>query len=179
MSNQLERRLAAPHECIEVKTYRWRFIFEVRYTAPSQAALIAAGVLDGFMLNKIATQKRGKRKDANGVKFRFWERKGVACVIRELSDMALALELPGVRDLYPDGIPDWQEPERESDRHENPYLDRKLREIAPACGDFGVTTRNRAVGRFQRMVEYVSVGPVVVPNWLTIRAHVLAARISN
>ena len=174
-TNERKGRLAAPHDSVELSTYRWRGHLEITYTAPTRDALIAANVLDDYMLQKIAIQKRGARKDAKGVKFQCWHLRGVWRLRREAKDMAVAMELPGIRELYPDGVPDWEQPRA----YEDTYLERVLRDIAPACGSHVMKTRNKAVGRFQRIVEYVTVGPVVVPNWLVIRGEVLLARHSR
>lgn len=151
--------LPQPHENVELSVVRFCSGFWVEYTASSRADLIAAGLLDAYMLEKIATQKRGARKDAAGFRFMLWERGGKCRLRRTPKTDAEALDLLGVRELYPSGIPPYS---RDNEARAEPSTQ-------------GLTMKQRPIGRFRRLVEWASCENVIWPNWHRVSAEAYLA----
>lgn len=161
------KQLPAPHDAVCV-TVTWGPLDHLRvyYEAPSVEALHAAGCVDDAMLAFYLANPRKRmltyRADGEfGCElFRNNGRLHSARLERRFystSEFHFWKTLPGV----------FEEDARN-------FL--KNRTVAVAEWVDKVTT-NRAVGRFQRMVNWASVdGFLIVPNWPMIRAQVTIAR---
>jgi hypothetical protein len=133
-SQRLEAHIALP-DGVSVRVqaltgWRGQVIFTCRGTMD---ALVASGYLTHSMISARRDRKRGSgnpQLDENGG--RFWMQPSPSKISPERTMLVrrmsaeLAMRLPGVRDLFPEGIPELQrqftedcnEPEKESSKHE-------------------------------------------------------------
>lgn len=176
--------LPAPNQHIEISVTAWSATsFTVDYIARPQE-LVAAGLVTSYMEGKILSQRSGIHMDEAGRRFKLapiaqyprppkrvlWEgAEPVALRFYDASRRAV-LDLPGVRELYPDGLPSQEE--RNRGIRENPGLgDRVCGSLsAQACAyaeTVGrVISRARPVGRSQRLMRWSLInGTVIAPDW--------------
>lgn len=172
------------HQYIEINVTAWsQTHFTVDYIARPQE-LRSAGLVTELMEGKILHQRSGIHMDEAGRRFTLapisqfpkppkrvlWE-SSVTIALRyyDVSRRAV-LDLPGVRELYPDGLP--TQPERDRSIRENPgagdrvcgSLSAQACAYAEAVGH--VVSRSRAVGRSQRLMRWSLInGTVIAPDW--------------
>lgn len=173
--------LPAPHDAIDVKANRYDWGFCIEYRGPSLAALLAAGCITQFMVDQLS-DPRGRndprgRVDAEGARFRLSKRPTKSepdrCVLCRWihfdkgGSAAKALTLPGMA-AYLDV--------QSAPESTQPRIKTGARGIAKVLGATDAQERTRAVGRFRRVVSWVTVGGIVCPDWPTIRACALASR---
>jgi hypothetical protein len=174
MISQREGTMLAPHQHIAIVVERWHTAIHVEYTGRPME-LIGAGVVTPRMLEKILSRKGGARCDENGLQFRVcsgsipqmdaWlagEPLTVSRIAR-VGDQALAL--PGVRELYPNGISLLDADEREAQR------------VKPRLGR---GERCRVVGRGRHRVRWTVSGNLITPDWTAIiKAGVVGASVQS
>jgi len=154
------RTLPAPHGSISVSIERFAWGACVEYVGPSLEALREAGCIDEATYNEYAANPR--RRLCAWPQHECWRRnvysgKRAPTAIRirhKLWDEAKARALPGVREAL-EGAP---------------ATPRALRVDLAQLARVGLETevlrkKQRAVGRFQRLVEYVTCENLIVPNW--------------
>lgn len=167
--------LPAPHEHIAINIRRWigNKIHVVYAARPSD--LHRAGIVTKYMQEKIMNQHAGRMLDEKGRPFRLirtgrfknkleiWESRepiSVQFVVYEQD----ALELPGVREL---GLPD-------DDEDESLELLPRAEQFVQLAIHAGVSDgwkhRDRAVGRYQRLVRWVVIDNVIWPDWREVRS---------
>lgn len=165
----IERRgtMPAPHEHVTVEVSRpgeYTHRYVVFYTA-RPAELRAAGLVTALMEDKILNQRAGHHMDDNHHAFRLlpandgdplpkrvlWASVEPIRLCYYRMYAARLLYMPAVAALFPEGIP----------------TDDEQEEISPPAG---LKVRQRAVGRFQRLVEYANIGNTIWPNWQKIAA---------
>lgn len=168
MNIQRAATMPAPHEVISIKVDFCDYWSQVCYTG-TPAQLLAAGVVDAHMESKILHQGRGPMLSRDGVRFSVSERpKRLAWEIGQTLSVTFrlriprdALNLPGIRDIFPSGLPKEQlhsDQQREADRTHD------------------MAARSRCVGRFQRPVQWRAIGKVITVDWAGLRRERLTAQ---
>lgn len=142
--------------------------------------LVASGAVEPEMVEYAARKGPGTlRRDSHGHHFtRSKAPDEMLRILRIVTDEKLAVTLPGVRSLFPDGLPPMSAGYVDS----NAESDRKVREN-PGPGDLvcgalnaracihaeitgHVVQRSKPVGRFQRVVMWSVIdGALIAPNW--------------
>jgi hypothetical protein len=160
--------MPAPHHHIPIAVSKpFKNEYHIEYAARA-VDLVRADIVTTFMLGKILTQRAGRMLDERGRWFEFdhskiprrlrnkralWESgQTIPLVYRVGLDDVLTC--PGVRELFPD--PDSCDQGNDRVR----VLDGHV-----------ATTRTRAVGRHQRVVEWTVVGSLIHPHWAGIRSR--------
>jgi hypothetical protein len=141
--------------CVLMETSREHWGIFVRYIGPSLDALLAAKCITPSMYRAFRKPCPGvPRRDADGDAIR-QVRKGkridVSLYIRRSEYKAL--RLAGVRETL-------------APKPATKGLPAPVLLAAAAHGDIeGLRTKQRAVGRFQRLVEYATCENLIMPNW--------------
>lgn len=183
MDNVTAGRLPAPHDCIEIRVEEWPNGFDVEYFA-RPPELRGAGLVTPYMEGKIVRQRSGMQLDEQRRRFRLfaidrfpnppkrllWE-SGERIRLRYYGVCRnVVLSLPGVRALYPNGLPTQEERDEAIRRNPAPG-DRVCGSLsARACAyadQVGrVVSRERGIGRLQRLMRWHLIdGTVIAPDW--------------
>jgi hypothetical protein len=168
--NSRFKPLPTPHDSVGVCVHRQSWGYYIEYIG-STPALLAAGCITQLMVD-ILNAPSGAYIDDEGNAFHRLRRPTKSqpdrCeIVRYLYDEAKALGLPGVADHL-----STQQPEPDA----RPRIKTAAARVAEATGEKCLAERTRAVGRYQRVVSWVSAGNLVFPDWPTIRACAVADR---
>ncbi len=168
---QLEGSMPGMFAHIRMKVERWSYHFEVSYAAMPMD-LVAAGLVDPAMIERIFSSKPGPMFDSNGKRFSFgwspkyrsarrvWESGEPVTFIRFPRSDAEAMEMPGMHAMFPHGLP-----------QADPNEARRRRIVEDEIRTRTEVVRTRAIGRLQRVVSWTVVGSIITPDWTQIMAQ--------
>jgi hypothetical protein len=156
-------QLPAPHASISVSVEWFGSGATIEYEGPDLQALLAAGCIDQATYNEYNANPRRRlclwpSHECWRSKLYYGRRSGARIKIKHtIWDDAKARSMPGVADYS-----------RESAAFQDDST-RALVHLAMAQRETeGLIKKQRAVGRFQRLVEYATCENLIVPNWTAL-----------
>jgi hypothetical protein len=177
MSARIDMPLPAPHDSIYVECERHGWGIFIEYRAPSLAALVAAGCITQAMREQLNVPDRGRgRVDADGDGFHRRKRplksQPERCEVtrfihtdREHDGEAKAMALPGVAAFL-----------AQLEVGTRSRMEVAAERVSEALDATFTLPRMRAIGRFQRRVQWIAAGDVIFPDWPSVRALAIADR---
>jgi hypothetical protein len=164
--------------CALMEATREQWGIFVKYTGPDLESLLAAKCITPAMYRAFGKPCPGvRRRDVDGDAIRKVQKRGKVEVELYISHSEhKALRLAGVRQsLVDESKPVMTEPEALAALATGKRKQALAALASAACiEDGGLRKKQRTVGRFQRLVEYATVGNLVIPNWSALVRERLA-----
>jgi hypothetical protein len=184
MSNDRSGTLAAPHACVAIAvTQQSGTRFAVEDTG-TPAQLVAAGIVNEQMQEKILSQRSGVMIDSDGDAFKIqgkfgetkratWEAASRCTLTYYRIGSAAVLCLPGVAALFPSGLEVEERSALNAQIEQLGQVVRVMREVEEGGG----MQRCRIIGRKRREATWYALDDVLYVNWAAIVRDRILARV--
>lgn len=162
--------------CALIGARRYDWGIHIEYTGPTLEALRSAECITPRMYRALGKPSPGtRRRDANGDCYKRRRKPPRIIITRQIrSGEERAMGLPGVSEALGARPAADRAARMEQLLGQYPELSLRTAFIVGATDARDWQTRSRTVGRFQRLVEYATVGNLVVPNWVELARARLA-----